>query len=105
MSDAVLTSAMEIALTWGPDRLIAEDVRLRKIHPNVSDEEAQTARSIAYRVIYEASESIAEGTKSGKLTYPEARRRLMTNRPWLTEELATKAISQGEYYHWRETGQ
>ena len=96
---------MEIALTWGPDRLIGEDVRLRKIHPNISDEESQLARSMAYQVISEASEGIAEGTKSGRLTYPEAKQLLMANRPWLTEELATRAISQGEYYHWRETGQ
>jgi hypothetical protein len=102
MSDSVLTDAMDVVLQWGPDRMVPEADRLRRKHPNLSDDEAGQALAQAWKVMGEA-EAFAPGIKRGSET--NATSRLQAGRPWLTDDQASRAINQGLYSHWRETGE
>lgn len=92
---------MDVVLTWGPERMVPEIDRLRKRQPALTDNELKQALSEAWKVLGEA-EAHAPAVKSGGSGASQA---LMRNRPWLTAEQASQAISQGLYYHWRETGE
>ena len=102
MSDAVLTDAMDVVLQWGPDRMVPEADRLRRKHPKLTDDEVREALAQAWKVMGEA-EAFAPDIKRGKET--NATSKLQAGRPWLTDDQAGRAINQGLYSHWRDTGE
>lgn len=97
----LLTDAMDVVLQWGPERSIPDIERLRAKHADVSDDELRLALTQAERVLSEA-EGLAGGIKDGSVR--EAGKLLRQDRPWLTDEQVGRAIQQGLYYHWRDTG-
>ncbi len=101
-NDRVIRTAMDVVLTWGPERMVSEEDRLLIQHPELSPEQVQEALAEAHRVMRE-SESLAPGIKRGLLNsgHKELRRRW----PWLTKDQAERVINQGLYYHWRDTGE
>jgi hypothetical protein len=99
---AILMAAMDVVLTWGPERSIPEADRLRDHHPEITDSQVQAALAEAWRVMGQA-ESFAPDIKRGIST--NAHEILRRDRPWLTEDQASRAISQGLYSHWRDTGE
>jgi hypothetical protein len=102
MNDAVLNEAMDVVLQWGPERMVPETDRLRQKYPDLSEDEAGKALAQAWKVLGVA-ESLASDIKSGVET--DATSKLQEGRPWLTDEQASRAINQGLYSHWRETGE
>lgn len=93
---------MDVVLTWGPERSIPESDRLRGLYPGLTDAQIQAALAEAWKVMGEA-EIFAPEIKRGIST--NALERLRRDRPWLTEDQASRAISQGLYSHWRDTGE
>lgn len=101
MNDAVLRDAMDAVLLWGPERMTPEIDRLREKHPGHSDSYLQAALLEAHRVLSEAEE-LAAGIKTGEIR--DAHRRISEGRPWLSDEQVGRAVQQGLYFHWRDTG-
>lgn len=92
---------MDVILQWGPERMTPEPERLRsRVRENLSDQEVEQALSEARKVLSHA-ESIAPNLKQGGGSGNQS---LQQKWPWLTSEQASQAISQGMYFHWRETG-
>lgn len=104
LSEDILSTTMDVVLQWGPDRGIPEPDRIRTVHPELSDDEVQQSRNIAYQVLIAAINEIAPSLKMNEISRDEAVGKLRSIWPWLSDEQALKAIGQGEYYHWRETG-
>lgn len=102
IADKIRSAAMDVVLTWGPERSRPEMDRLRDKFPDVDDATASEALKDAARVLSEA-ESGAASAKSGNQRGLE--NALRKNRAWLTAEQASQAVNQGMYYHWRETGE
>ena len=102
MIDAVFRDAMDVVLQWGPERMVPEADRLRQKHPDLSEDEASHALAQAWKVMGEA-EGLAPDIKRG--VESRATFKLQQGRPWLTDEQAGRAINQGLYSHWRETGE
>ena len=100
MNNRVLSDAMDVVLQWGPERMVPEDDRLRQKHPSLTDDEVRLALAEAWKVMTEA-EALVPGIKRG--TREGSNLRL--ERPWLSEEQAGRAINQGLYSHWRDTGE
>jgi hypothetical protein len=100
LDNAVLTDAMDVVLQWGPEAQIPREVRLRRNHPNLTDDEVRIALDEAGKVIGEA-ESHAGNIKTGETGAFEA---LQKDRPWLTDQQTNHAIQQGMYYHWKDHG-
>lgn len=101
MKDDVISDAMDAVLLWGPERMTPEIDRLREQHADVVDADLQAALHEAHRVLSEAEE-LAGGIKTGEIR--DAHRRLSEGRPWLSDEQVGRAIQQGLYFHWRDTG-
>lgn len=95
---------MDVVLQWGPDRAIPEADRMRRVHPDLTDEEIQGLRNLAYKVLSETTNVIAPSLKGKWITREEAIDKLQSEWVWLNRDQALQAINQGEYYHWRETG-
>lgn len=100
MDSGVLVDALNVVLTWGPERAVPELERLRERQPLLSTEEAETALKQAWQVMRQA-EALAPGVKTGG----PGVQKLLAEFPWVTEDQAGRAIQQGLYYHWRETGE
>lgn len=101
VDNAVRTAAMDVVLTWGPERMRPEIDRLRDSFPGIDDGSAKRALAEASRVLREAEDGAAVAKSSGVHQLENALRK---DRPWLTSDQAGRAVSQGMYYHWRETG-
>lgn len=102
IADKVKTAAMDVILTWGPERMRPEIDRLRASFPNLDEATAQDALREASRALSEA-ESGAASAKAGNQRQLE--KSLRKDRPWLTADQASRAVNQGMYYHWRDTGE
>lgn len=100
-ADKIKSAAMEVVLTWGPERARPEIDRLRDSFPDVDDATAKEALSLAAKALSEA-EAGAGSAKAGNQRGLE--KTLRRDRPWLTADQASRAVNQGMYYHWRETG-
>jgi len=101
MNEKLLSDAMDEVLLWGPERMTPEIERLRAKNSGLSDQELQAALDDAHRVLGEA-EALAGGIKAGDIH--DAGRRISKNRPWLSDDQIARAIQQGLYFHWRDTG-
>lgn len=99
----VLLAATEVVLQWGPEALRPKDVRLRERFPHLTDEQVKYAISEGQRVLGDA-EALAPRIKKGPMD-ESGNETLRKSRPWLSEEAAGHAITQGLYYHWRDTGE
>ena len=102
LNNEVLLAATKIVLQWGPERQTPEAERLRNAYPNLTDAEIQQALRAGHEVIQHAEE-LAPKIKERKLH--SGSEVLRKKRPWLDDETADSAITQGLYYHWRETGE
>ena len=102
VSDEVLRAATMVVLTWGPERSMPEPERLLQQFPDLSEDQVAIALNEGHRVLSEATD-LAEGIKDGSIP-KSGNQTLRDSRPWLTESLAGSAITQGLYFHWRETG-
>ncbi len=92
---------MDVVLAWGPERIRPELDRLCDTLPDLDEATASEALREAHKVLSEA-ETGASSAKSGGQHLLE--RALREKRPWLTPEQASKAVTQGMYYDWRENG-
>ncbi len=95
---------MDVVLLWGPERAIPEPDRLRVLVPRASDEDITDALRHAHKVLSEAIK-LAPATKSSQMSVRHAVKQLREERPWLTANQANQAISQAQYFHWRDTGE
>ena len=100
MSPKLLRDALDVVLTWGPERMTPELNRLKEKQPQTSDEERQAALQAAYQVL-SVAEAIAPEVKSGETN---ATAQLQERFPWASDEQIARAIQQGLYAHWRDTG-
>lgn len=48
------------------------------------------------------AETLAPDVKSGRVNGTQV---LREEFPWVTDDLAARAIQQGIYFHWRDTGE
>lgn len=88
-------------MTWGPERAVPEVERLRERQPSLTPEEYEAALREAWRVMGKA-EALAPAVKDGRVMGIQD---LVAEFPWVTDDQAGRAIQQGLYYHWRETGE
>jgi hypothetical protein len=96
-------SAMDVVLTWGPERLRPEIERLRERHPDADPMVAAAALEEGHRALADA-EALAPAIKgAGPAT--TSKEEIRHRHPWLTDELLDRAVQQGLYFHWRDTGQ
>jgi hypothetical protein len=95
-----LRAALDVVLTWGPERSTPEPERLAELRPNLDVNLIQQSLSEAHSVLCSAEE-LAGGAKAGSGPGVSV---LLDRFPWLTEDRAQSAMSQGMYFHWRETG-
>ena len=101
-SDEVRRSALDVVLTWGPERATPEGERLLERHPGLDAATVTDALAEAHRVMGRAEE-LAPGIKGvGRST--TTRRAIEQEHPWLTDDLLDRAVQQGLYSHWRDTG-
>jgi hypothetical protein len=100
--EALHRSAMEVVLAWGPERTVAELDRLLARHPGIDPAAAGSALTEAHRVMAEA-ESLAPELK-GVGAAPTTKQAIRRDHLWLTAELLDRAVQQGLYFHWRDTG-
>jgi predicted nucleotide-binding protein len=100
MPPQLLRDALDVVLTWGPERMTPELVRLKEKQPWASEEERQEALQSAYQVL-SAAEAIAPEVKRGATN---ANAQLRESFPWASDEQIARAIQQGLYSHWRDTG-
>ncbi|MBC8066096.1 MAG: hypothetical protein H7Y17_14785 [Chlorobia bacterium] len=104
MNDEVLMAAMDVVLTWGPERTRPEFDRLRDTFPDIDKSAAARALGAAAKVIDDA-ENLAREVKTGRMSMQQAESKLLENRAWLSPEQASRAQNQGMYYDWREYGE
>lgn len=95
-------SALDVALTWGPERATPEPDRVSARHPGVAMEEIERALVEAHGVMAAAQE-LAPAVK-GYGPASTSRDEIRRSHPWVTEEQLERAISQGLYADWRDTG-
>ncbi len=100
-ADKIRSAAVDVVLTWGPERIRPEIDRLRDSFPDVDEATAKEVLADAWKVLSEA-EAGAGAAKSGNTRGLE--KALRKDRPWLTSDQVSRAVNQGMYYHWRETG-
>jgi hypothetical protein len=93
---------MEVVLTWGPDRLTPELDRLLAAHPHIDSCVAESALAECHRVMASAQDLAPALKGLGPST--TSRAEIRSRHTWLTEELLDRAIQQGLYFHWRDTG-
>lgn len=99
----VQRSALEVVLTWGPERSTPEADRLLARHPGLDAATVTDALAEAHRVLTEA-EGLAPGIK-GTGPSTTTRRRIRRDHPWLTGDLLDRVVNQALYHHWRDTGE
>lgn len=103
LSEEVLRAALEVVLAWGPERATPEEDRLLAIHPDLDPADVTEALIEGHAVMREA-EGLApaiKGTGSASTT----RSQIVAAHPWLGDEQLERAIQQGLYFHWRDTGE
>lgn len=93
--------ALEVVLQWGPERSVPELERLRISEPDATDDELTEALGLAQRVLSRA-EALAPRVKMGSVLGTQIPREEF---PWITDDLAARAIQQGMFFHWRDTGE
>lgn len=104
MSDKVLRAALDVILQWGPERMTPEAERVRALTKRpLSDDEVAEALMEAHRVLSYA-EQLAPNLKRG-LVSKSGDRSLREKWRWLSQDQASRAINQGMYFHWRDTGE
>lgn len=100
MPPKLLRDALDVVLTWGPERMTPEVERLREKQPNTVDEELHEALQTAHQVMSHA-ERLAPEVKSNSVN---GERSLREEYPWVTRSQASRAIQQGMYFHWKDSG-
>ncbi|MCC7433142.1 MAG: hypothetical protein IT363_00545 [Methanoregulaceae archaeon] len=100
MPPKLLRDALDVVLTWGPERMTPELDRLKEKQPKSSEEERQEALQTAYQVL-SAAEALAPEIKGGATN---ATAQLREQFPWVSDDQLARAIQQGLYSHWRDTG-
>lgn len=100
MHPKLLRHALDVVLTWGPERMTPEVERLRQKQPSATEQELQDALQEAHRVISFA-EQLAGGMKANQVN---GERRLCDEFPWVKKSQVSHVITQAMYYHWRDTG-
>jgi hypothetical protein len=103
LSDEVLRAALDVVLTWGPERATPEEDRLSAAHAGLGSEQVAAALSEAHAVL-RAAESLAPAIK-GTGAAPTTRSGIVAAHPWLTDDLLERSVQQGLYFHWRDTGE
>lgn len=103
-ADKIRSAAVDVVLTWGPERVRPEIDQLRDSLPDVDDAEGGEALKAAWKVLSEA-EAQAGNVKSGRMSESQLCAMLRKDRSWLTSDQAGRTVSQAMYYHWRETGE
>ena len=103
LSEEVRRAALEVVLAWGPERATPEEDRLLATHPDLATADVTEALSEAHAVLREAEGLAPEikGTGSASTT----RSQIVAEHPWLGDEQLERAIQQGLYFHWRDTGE
>jgi len=100
MPPKLLCDALDVVLTWGPERMIPELERLREKQPDATEQELKEALEIGHQVLSYA-EKLAGGIKANQVN---GERKLLEKYPWVTKSQSSHVITQAMYYHWRETG-
>lgn len=100
MPPQLLRDALDVVLTWGPERMTPELERLKEKQPRASEAEQQEALRTAYQVL-SAAEALAPEIKRGETN---ATAQLRERFSWASDEQISRAIQQGLYSHWRDTG-
>lgn len=100
MPPKLLRDALDVVLTWGPERMTPEVERLREKHPGTADEDLHEALQVAHQVMSHA-ERLAPDVKSNSVN---GERQLAEEYPWITRSQASRAIQQGMYFHWKDSG-
>lgn len=100
--DEVRRSALDVVMTWGPELARPVEERLLERHPGL-DEATVDAALVEARLVTSKAEQLAPAEK-GVGESPLTRADIMREHPWVSDELLGKAIQQGLYSHWRDTG-
>jgi hypothetical protein len=94
--------AMDVVLTWGPERAEPEDERLQRRQPTATDAERDAALATAREVLRRA-EGLAP-TLKGMGPVDDTVAAVRRDHPWLDDELWSRAANQGMYFDWRDNG-
>ena len=100
--DEVRRSALDVVMTWGPESARPDADRLLERHPGLDETTVQQALAEAHLVTSKA-EQLAPAEK-GVGDAPLTRADICHAHPWVTDDQLARAIQQGLYAHWRDTG-
>ena len=100
--DEVRRSALDVVLTWGPELARPAEDRLLERHPGL-DPAAVDAVLAEARLVTSKAEQLAPAEK-GVGESPLTRADIVRAHSWVTDDLLARAIQQGLYSHWRDTG-
>ena len=89
-------------MTWGPESARPDVDRLLEREPGLDDTTVQQALTEA-RLVTSKAEQLAPAEK-GVGDAPLTRADIRREHPWVSDELLERAIQQGLYSHWRDTG-
>jgi trehalose utilization protein len=101
-ADEVRRSALDVVMTWGPEMARPVEERLLERHPDL-DDATVIAALVEARQVTSKAEQLATAEK-GVGESPLTRADIVQDHPWVSDELLAKAIQQGLYSHWRDTG-
>ncbi len=102
MTPDLYRDAMDVVLTWGPERAEPEEERLARRRPAASDEERTAALAAAHEVL-RRTEGLAPMLK-GLGPVEDSVTAVRRDHPWLDDELWSRAANQGMYFDWRDNG-
>ena len=99
VSDEVMREALDIVLTWGPERATPEIDRLLAKFPDLFIGDVRNVLARCHQVISDATD-LAPAVKANTLSMAQAETKLCEERPWMTDDQASRAMNQGMYYDW-----
>jgi hypothetical protein len=100
--DEVRRIALGVVMTWGPEMARPAEERLLERRPGLDDTTVHQALAEA-RLVTSKAEKLAPAEK-GVGDAPLTRADIRRDHPWVNDELLERAIQQGLYSHWRDTG-
>lgn len=101
-ADGLRRDALDVVLTWGPERAEPEELRLARRRPAATAEDRTAALQDAHEVLRRA-EGLAPALK-GVADVEDSVWAVRRDHPWLDDELWSRAANQGMYFDWRDNG-